>query len=240
MNDLQVFAFNDQMVRTVRKDGEPWWIAKDVCEVLGLSDVSMSVKNLEDDEKGTSIICTLGGPQEMTVINESGLYNLIFRSRKEEARAFRRWVTHEVLPQIRRTGSYGATLQIEALMTRYEGKISKHAMGKLALMAASEITGSKAPTDAAQRFDCPESLAMVTQFLRDVYPERPITVPALTIFNEYQCWLKGRWSYITEKHQLGGCLRRLGMRPKKKWIGNPRKRPKGLGPTVQCYKLIET
>ena len=236
MNELQVFAFNDHLVRTVQKDGEPWWVAKDVCEVLGLGNPRTSLALLEDDEKGVHSMDTLGGTQSVTVINESGLYNLIFRSRKDGARAFRRWVTHEVLPTIRETGGYGARAQIEGLMARCEGKISKYAMGKLALMAATEITGQEVPT---RPFDDQKSMDLVNEFLCEIYSTRPVTVPALTIFNEYQRWLNGRGTCITEKHQLGSCLRRLGMVSKLKWIGNPKKRPKGLCPTVRCYTLVD-
>ena len=106
MNEVQVFKFKGRNVRTVMKDNDPWWIAKDVCEVLGLSDVSMSVRSLEKDEKDTSNICTLGGSQFLTIISEAGLYSLILRSRKPEAKEFKRWVTHEVLPTIRKHGVY--------------------------------------------------------------------------------------------------------------------------------------
>ena len=103
---LQVFAYKEHEVRTTEIDGETWWVAKDVCNILELSDVSMATQPLDDDEKGTSKVCTPGGIQNMTVINESGLYTLLMRSNKEEAKPFRRWVTHEVLPAIRKTGSY--------------------------------------------------------------------------------------------------------------------------------------
>jgi anti-repressor protein len=82
-------------------------VAKDVCVVLGRSDVSMAISRLDECEKGASIVCTLGGKQKMAVINESGLYSLIMTSRKPEAKAFKKWVTSEVLPSIRKTGSYG-------------------------------------------------------------------------------------------------------------------------------------
>ncbi len=106
MNSIQVFNYGNNEIRTVIIDGEPWLVAKDVCDVLGLVDVSMTVRGLDDDEKGTSSICTPGGMQSMTVINEAGLYKLTFKSRKPAAKEFTRWVTHEVLPQIRKTGSY--------------------------------------------------------------------------------------------------------------------------------------
>lgn len=103
---LTVFRYDSKEVRTVMINGEVWFVAKDVCEVLELSDVSMATQNLDEDEKGTSKVCTLGGMQDMTVISEAGLYTLLVRSNKEEAKPFRKWVTHEVLPSIRKTGSY--------------------------------------------------------------------------------------------------------------------------------------
>lgn len=93
-------------VRTVLIDGEPWFVAKDVCKVLELADVSKAVGRLDEDEKGTNSILTPGGVQEMLCVSESGLYSLVLGSRKEEAREFKRWVTHEVLPSIRKTGAY--------------------------------------------------------------------------------------------------------------------------------------
>lgn len=106
-NQLAVFNFKDQEVRTVMVENEPWWVAKDVCEVLALAEPHRSLASLEDDERHSMTVTdSLGRPQEMTVINEPGLYSLILRSRKKEAKAFKRWVTHEVLPAIRKTGGY--------------------------------------------------------------------------------------------------------------------------------------
>ena len=103
---LVEFTFNGQRVRPVLLNGEVWFVAADVCAVLEHSDTSKAVSRLEDDEKGTTNVRTLGGVQEMLVVNESGLYALIFTSRKPEARAFRRWVTGEILPALRHTGRY--------------------------------------------------------------------------------------------------------------------------------------
>lgn len=106
MNNLQVFNYNGNEVRTIQKDGEPWWVLKDACEVLGLSSPHKVFDRLDEDEKGRNQIPTPGGEQEMTVINESGLYNVILRSDKPEAKPFRKWVTSEVLPSIRKHGAY--------------------------------------------------------------------------------------------------------------------------------------
>ena len=93
-------------IRNVMVAGEPWFAAKDVCNILGLSDVSMTVKRLDDDEKLTQTVFVSGQGREMWFINESGLYALIFQSRKPEAKTFRKWVTKEVLPNIRKHGFY--------------------------------------------------------------------------------------------------------------------------------------
>ncbi len=106
MNELQTFTYNNAQVRTVEKNGEPWFVLKDVCEILGLGTPARVAERLDEDEKGMSQIHTPGGKQEMTVISESGLYCVVLRSNKPEAKPFRKWVTSEVLPAIRKTGSY--------------------------------------------------------------------------------------------------------------------------------------
>lgn len=103
---LEVFRYADAEVRTIVEDGDIWFVAADVCTVLEHSDPSKAVAGLDDDEKGRKNVRTLGGQQSMVVVNEPGLYALVIRSRKPEARAFRRWITHDVIPAIRRTGSY--------------------------------------------------------------------------------------------------------------------------------------
>lgn len=121
MNELQPFVYKPQLdqwysLRTgVNEDGSPWFVAVDVCRALEIRDTSNAVARLDDDEKGTQIIRTLGGEQEFLVINESGLYSLILTSRKPEAKAFKRWVTHEVLPAIARQGYYVAPTALDRL-----------------------------------------------------------------------------------------------------------------------------
>lgn len=107
MNELQIFNYNTHTVRTVERDGEPWFVLKDVCDVLGIADHKVVARRLDEDEGClTPLTDALGRSRETTVINESGLYNVILRSDKPEAKPFRRWVTSEVLPSIRRTGGY--------------------------------------------------------------------------------------------------------------------------------------
>jgi hypothetical protein len=102
---LRVFAFEGAEVRTTTVDGEPWWVAADICSVLQLQS-SRALARLDEDEKGVRSTQTPGGPQLLTYVNEPGLYSLVLGSRKPQAKAFKRWITHEVVPQIRRHGRF--------------------------------------------------------------------------------------------------------------------------------------
>lgn len=102
MSNLQQYEFEGKEVRVI---GE-MFVAKDVCDVLGIEKHRDAMSRLDDDERGSVLVDTLGGQQEMAAVNESGLYTLIMRSRKAAAKRFRKWVTAEVLPSIRRTGQY--------------------------------------------------------------------------------------------------------------------------------------
>ena len=107
MNEVIPFTYEDTNVRTVAtEDGTPWFVASDVAKILGYRMASDMTRRLDEDERGTRSVRTLGGTQEMTVITESGLYSAILGSKVEGARDFKRWVTHEVLPSIRKRGGY--------------------------------------------------------------------------------------------------------------------------------------
>ncbi len=110
-NALQLFSFEEQNIRVVIVGGNPWWVAKDVCDILGIVNSRQAISALDEDEKGVHTVDTLGGKQKMSCVTESGLYHLVFISRKPEAKAFRRWVTEEVIPSIRKTGSYSISQQ---------------------------------------------------------------------------------------------------------------------------------
>ena len=112
VESVQVFNYGENTPVRVRvMNGQTWFVAKDVCKVLGIEKARNAVSRLEDDERGPVLVDTLGGTQRMSAVSESGLYHLVFQSRKPEARKFRRWVTGEVLPQIRMTGGYRADLR---------------------------------------------------------------------------------------------------------------------------------
>lgn len=124
MNKLQTFNYNNNAVRTIEKDGEPWFVLKDVCNVLGISKYRDTAERLDADERASVRVDTLGGKQEMTCINESGLYNVILRSDKPEAKPFRKWITAEVLPAIRQTGAYMTPQTIEQILMNPDTIIS--------------------------------------------------------------------------------------------------------------------
>lgn len=111
MSEVSIVKFNTNAIRIVMKDDDPWFVASDVCAVLGLNNITMALKNLDDDEAALNIIEVRSEngvvqKREVNTINESGLYTLILRSRKPVAKKFRKWVTSEVLPSIRKTGQY--------------------------------------------------------------------------------------------------------------------------------------
>jgi anti-repressor protein len=103
---LQEFKFNDNQIRVIEKDGEPWFVARDVAEVLDIKNYRDTLTNYPEEEKGVATTDTLGGKQTVSIISEAGLYRMIFQSRKENAEKFKTWVFSEVLPSIRKTGSY--------------------------------------------------------------------------------------------------------------------------------------
>jgi len=119
MSDLTTFDFKGNQVRThIDEHGEPWFVAVDVCRVLGFAHIGSALRNhINHDEKGVLAEHTPGGHQQLSTVSESGLYKLVMRSNKSEAQKFQDWVTREVLPQIRKTGSYNiadtTTAQIE-------------------------------------------------------------------------------------------------------------------------------
>jgi len=141
MSNIIPFSYQEKEIRIIEdQDGNPWWVAKDVCGVLDIVDTNKSVQNLDDDEKGTTKVLTPGGEQSMIIINEPGLYTLILRSNKPEAKPFRKWVTTEVLPSIRKTGSYAMPdHEPETLIP-----VSKEFKAAVAIAKAAGLKGNQA------------------------------------------------------------------------------------------------
>ena len=120
INELQVFSYEGSEIRTVQLSGEPWWVLKDICNVLELSNPSVIADRLDEDEKAKVEPKQYLGSRSnepATVISESGLYNVILLSRKPEAKKFKRWITHEVLPTIRKHGAYVTPSKLEEMIS---------------------------------------------------------------------------------------------------------------------------
>lgn len=138
-NGIKVFEQSGLgSVRVVMQGGEPWFVAKDVCECLEL-DLASGARGLDDDEKALHTMQTPGGKQEMSIISEAGLYSLILRSRKPEAKAFKRWVTHDILPSIRKSGSYSAP----SAPAKPELSVQSEVECALMILKAAGITGNQ-------------------------------------------------------------------------------------------------
>jgi prophage antirepressor-like protein len=144
MNDLMIFE-NEKFgkVRSVVKDGEVWFVAKDVCDCLDINNSRQALTRLDEDEKNSVILKDgIPGNPEKAIINEFGLYSLILGSRKNEAKQFKRWITHEVIPSIRKTGSYSLVPQTfqEALLLAAKLEGEKQQL----LLANKELEKTKA------------------------------------------------------------------------------------------------
>lgn len=115
MSALTVFQYQaEHSVRSVLINGEAYIVAADICTAIGIAKHRDAVTQLEDDERASTVVDTPGGPQRMTVVNEAGMYALMLISRSPKVRPFRRWITHEVLPAIRKTGTYGTAPALDA------------------------------------------------------------------------------------------------------------------------------
>lgn len=121
--ELIPFTYKNSTLRIVEIDSQPWFVAKDVCGILGLTNMYSSLAALDEDEKALHTMEGSSGTREMVIVSEPGIYSLILRSRKPEAKAFKRWVTHEVLPSIRRHGMYATESVVDAMLADPETMI---------------------------------------------------------------------------------------------------------------------
>ena len=167
MNQIVAFDFESHDVRVVLgQDGEPMFVAADLLSTLSLD--RKALERLDDDEKGVSSIHTPGGQQEMTVVNESGLFNLVLGSRKPEAKRFKRWVTHEVLPSIRKTGSYAVPGSVAALPAPTQDRVTAILMiGE----AVAKVPGVKQGIAMAATLTCiQENTGLSVETMRRALP----------------------------------------------------------------------
>jgi prophage antirepressor-like protein len=141
MSVLQTFDFKTTPVRALDRGGQPWFVAADVCRVLELSNVTEALRGLDDDELTLELLNSDTQGRTMRLVSESGLYALIFKSRKPEAKAFRKWVTGEVLPAIRRTGGYAVLTGIGRIQQVLELAICDLYEGRMSVEKATAMAG---------------------------------------------------------------------------------------------------
>lgn len=137
MSKIIPFEYGEKQIRVIQDEesGEPLWVAKDICNALGLTHMTNALDKLDVDEKLTVKILQSGQNRNMMVVNESGLYTLILRSNKPEAKPFKRWVTHEVLPSIRKTGGYGVSTDPALFsMMAQQNEVIVQTLGTVSLM----------------------------------------------------------------------------------------------------------
>lgn len=203
MNELTVFNYGESPIRTVQQNGEVWWVLADVCKVLEISNSRDAASRLDDDEKdGVGIIDTMGRPQTATIVNEPGLYNLIFRSNKPEAKAFKRWVTHEVLPTIRKTGKYGNE-KMEVAKLIASCKSATAVKGILSLYGVSMNTYHITPTDYKNPAES------VAEYLKTVEPWELTDIPSKHVHEDYISFCKDSGFYALGLSSFSKALHRF-------------------------------
>lgn len=170
-NSVQSFNFNQNQIQVINKDGEAWFVASEISAMFGYRDAANLTRILDDDEKGTHNVSTLGGKQDVSVINESGFYHAAFKSRKAEVKPFRKWVTAEVLPAIRKTGGY----QVGQKTTTDDRAGLRQAVA--ALVGRKGINYSSAYSMIHQRFN----VEAIEDIPAEKLPEAVAYVHALTL-----------------------------------------------------------
>lgn len=180
MKELTVFNYNEMPIRTLQKDDQTWWVLADVCKVLEITNARNVAARLDDDEKNTVHLTDgIPGNPNITVINEPGLYSVILRSDKPEAKAFKRWVTHEVLPAIRRNGAYSKSderYEIAKLIATCDN--SNAVNGILALYGYSAKLPHKFIDDS------------VSAYLNTVETWELTTPPTNNVYSDYICFCR--------------------------------------------------
>lgn len=164
MNNLQIFVYSGEQLRTVQRDDGLWWVLRDVCRVLNIGNVTDTKKRLDPDEVDlTDLIDSMGRVQSTTIINEPGLYAVILRSDKPEAKQFKRWVTHDVLPSIRKTGAYGVPPERLAKLDEYQAKLDRNRK----LLADIERITAQAGRQAHEARKCYDEWRKTREGIRD-------------------------------------------------------------------------
>ena len=214
VNEIMTFNYQDKEVRTVQVEDTTWWVLKDVCDALELSNSRVVADRLDaDDVSQTYVIDSMGRNQETTIINESGLYNVILRSDKPEAKTFKRWVTHEVLPAIRQHGGYLTPAKIEEVLLNPDTIIAlatnlkaaqhevKHLEGQVA--QRDQIIGELKPkADYVDWILQNPGLVTITQIAKD-YGMSGKAMNAMLRNLKVQYKQSGQWLLYAKYHSMG-------------------------------------
>lgn len=152
--NITTFDFNGTAVRTVEENSEMLWVAKDVCDCLGLTNIGEAISTLDEEDLTSVVLMSGGQTREMKAVTEAGLYQLIFKSRKEAAKAFKKWVTHEVLPTIRKTGSYS-----KGFFTEQDDDFEFEAVDAVEAKKYYDAEGREIPDPKDHRYKLPETIS---------------------------------------------------------------------------------
>lgn len=189
MNDNKIQLFKNEefgQIRAIIVDEEPWFIASDVCKALDIKNASDATSHLYEDEKGIVLNDTLGGSQKMIVVNESGLYGLVMRSRKKEAKLFQRWVTHDVLPSIRKHGGYLTPQKIEEVLLNPDAIIELATQLKLerekTLALSQQIEADKPKVEWADRCLESNTTLKIGEYAKLIHKENDIEIGQNRLF----------------------------------------------------------
>lgn len=203
MNNLQIFEFDHKEIRTVVKDNQPWFVGKDVCNILSIKNITQAMNRLDDDERS---MFNIGRQGEVNIINESGLYSLILRSDKAEAKLFRKWVTSDVLPAIRKQGAYLTEDVIAKTMQDPNyilGIIQAYSDAKQELKISHQIIGELKPkVDYLDLILKGKELVTITQIAKD-YGMSAVKFNVILHNHRIQYLMNGQWLLYSEYHSKG-------------------------------------
>ena len=232
MQSLISYQFDDAPVRVLMIADEPWFVANDVASVLGYRKGPDMTRHLDEDEKGVSLSDTLGGKQELTIISESGLYAAILKSRRDEARRFRKWVTSEVLPAIRRTGRY----QLVELAQPIDLDPARLAVGVSVVREARRLFGPVAARGLWHKVGLPACIADSEA----VFEGDPLASPLKAWLEEKaECTIQQAAEGLgiadptnSERYRIGQLLRLWGWKPHKRKVAKHRTANVFMRPTA--------
>lgn len=226
MTGVMPFDFEGAPVRVIEIDEAPWFVAADVCRVLEIGNSRQALSRLDDDEKGVTTNDTLGGNQEMAVISESGLYSLILTSRKPAAKRFKKWVTSELLPTIRRTGVWLGDDDVEEEQPVVKRTSMDETDQKIRLVIeARRLWGPEAGRELWLQFNlakvpCMEPVAAIPWEQQETTIERFLSfctvrvegqkTEARHLFYAYVTWCRAERERPLTKQQFGRFMSRLG------------------------------